>query len=314
MSSPEQKSLVDDEYSRDLSVPQIFGKSFDLARRSYLQLLPIFAGFGILVALVSTGIRAVTPPLVLPQNVSSLTQSQELALAGEVTRFLGYRIANYFVDWLILYFAAGIGVWKLSQILGEKKKLNFEMPSRANFGKFAGTLLLTIFAIELSSFLFFVGLLIFATMFYLSFPSAALEGKYFGSAMGRSRNLVSGKWGKTFVVFVGIQLIVYLGAYVVSTVVALLTPVSLAAHAALFFALGLEFPLVSASMMVLYLSYRRGHEQILQRPPSLYDNLTPQPMGNFAGGNRSFCTACGSPVSAEEKFCHNCGAALSTQH
>jgi len=202
----------------------------------------------------------------------------------------------------------------MSQILGQKKKLNFEPPAQANFGKFAGTLILTIFAIELSSFLFFVGLLIFATMFYLSFPSSAVEGKYFGSAMGRSRNLISGKWGKTFVVFVGTQLVVYLGAYVISTVVGLLTPNSLAAHAALFFVLALEFPFVSASMVVLYLSYRRGHEQIAQRPPSLYDNMTPQPMGNFATTNRSFCAACGSPVSADEKFCHNCGAALSSQH
>jgi hypothetical protein len=309
LSEPEQQK---DEYPSDLSIPQVFGKTFALMRQSYLQLLPIFAGFGVLVALISSYIRLVTPPLVLPTSVSSLTQEQELALAASVTRWLEFRIANYFVDWLILYLAAGIGVWKIYQILGQKKKLSFELPSKSNFGSFLATVILTIAIIELSTFLFFVGMLIFATMFYLSFPSAAAEGKFFSGAFGRSRNLISGKWGKTFVVFAGTQIIVYIGALVVSTVVGLLTPGTLPAHAALFLTLGLEFPFVSASMVVLYLSYRRGQEQILPRPPSLYDNLTPQPMGPL--GAKRFCSACGTQISMDEKFCHNCGAALSAQH
>lgn len=309
MSSPDPQQK--DEYSKDLSIPQVFLKSFDLLRQIYLQLLPIFAGFGILVALVSTYFREVTPALNLPTNLSGLTQQQELAIAGAVTRWLEFRIANYFVDWLILYFAAGIGVWKIYQILGKKKKLAFELP-KTNLASLAATFIITIVIVEVSVFLFFVGMLIFATMFYLSFPSAAAEGKYYSQALGRSRHLASGKWGKTFVVFAGTQILVYIGAQVVSIIVGLLTPGTLPAHFALFLALGLEFPLVSASMVVLHLSYRRGQEEMyVQKPPSLYDDLKPQPMGPLGG---RFCTACGVQVSADEKFCHNCGAALSTQH
>lgn len=305
---PEEK----DEYATELSVSQVLSRSFDLARKSYLQLLPIFAGFGVLVALVSSYIREVTPPLVIPSNYASMTQTQELALAGEITKFLSYRIANYFVEWLILYFAAGIGVWKICQLLGQKKKLSFELPSRANFGVLASTFILTIILIEVSSFLFLVGLLICATMFYLSFPSAAVEGKFFGAALGRSRSLVSGKWGKTFLVFVGVQIIVFIGAEVVSIIVSLLTPSTIAAHVALNLVLALEFPFVSASMVVLYLSYRREEEIIApQKPPSLYDDLKSQPMGSFAG--QRFCSACGAQVRSDERFCHNCGAALSAQ-
>jgi hypothetical protein len=312
-STPEK----DDEPSRELSIGEIFSRSFDLARRNYLQLLPIFVGFGALAALVSTYVRAITPPLVIPTNVSSLTQSQELAVAASLARFLEIRTFNYFVAWLILYFAAGIGVWKIFQIMGQKKKLTFELPQRGNLVPVAVTVLLTIVCIELSSVLLFVGLLIFATMFYVAFSAAVAEGKYFLSSLGRSRSLTSGKMGKTFIVFAGVQLFVYIVARVFSTIVSLLPISSLAANATLNFVLALEFPFVSASMVILYLSYRRGQEWVAPKPPSLYDEMRSQPMGAYgpqSQGTKKFCSACGAAIMSDERFCHNCGAALSTQY
>jgi hypothetical protein len=306
---------VPKEPDRELSVSEVFGRSLDLARRNYLQLLPIFVVFGILAALISTYIREITPPLILPSNVSSLTQAQALQLAGAVVRFLEIRTFNYFIEWLVLYFAAGLGVWKILQLMGQNQKLTFELP-KVDFVPLAVTILLTVVVIELSSLLLIVGLLIFATMFYLAFPVAAAEGKYFFSSLGRSRNLVSGKLGKTFLIFAGVQLFTYIAARVISTLVSLLPISSLVEHFALNFVLALEFPFVSASMVVLYLSYKSRQEWIVQKPPSLYDNMTPQPMGNVTPANpgiRKFCSMCGVPISSEERFCHNCGAALSTQ-
>jgi len=304
-----------DNPGRELSIGEIFGRSLDLARRSYLQLLPIFAGFGIVVALISTYIREITPPLVIPANVGTLTQAQALQVAGALVRFLEIRAFNYFVEWLILYFAAGIGVWKIFQLMKQKDKQPFEL-SKVNFIPLALSILLTIIVIELSSILLIVGLLVFATMFYLSFAVAAAEGKYFFASLGRSRNLISRKLGKTFLVFAGVQLFAYIAARVFSTIVSLIVTNSLVVHAVLNFVLALEFPFVSASMVVLYISYRSGQEWIVQRPPSLYDNMTPQPMGNVRAPSpaiRKFCSSCGAAISSDERFCHNCGAALSTQ-
>ena len=303
-----------DDLNRELTLGEVFGRSFDLARRNYLQLLPIFAGFGVIVAVVSTLIREVTPPLVLPTttNISTLTRTQELAVAASVVRWLEYRFANYFVDWLILYFAVAIGCWKLFQIMSQKQKLTFELPQRINYLNLAITALIAVLIIEVSL-IIVVGPLIFATILYLCFAASAAEGKYVFSAFGRSRSLIAGKWGKTFLVFTGTQIIVYLVAYVVSTIVSLLPVSALFSHAVMDFVLALEFPLVSASMVVLYTSYRRGEEKMVPRPPSLYDNLTSQPMGNFSYGKKNFCSACGAAVSADEKFCHNCGAALASQ-
>ena len=304
-----------DDSNRELSIGEIFGRSFDLARKHYLQLLPIFAGFGVLAALISTYIRAITPPLVIPTNVSNLTQSEALQVAGAVVRFLEIRTFNYFVEWLILYLAAGLGVWKILQIMSQKQKLPFDV-SKTAFVPMILSFVLTIIVVELGFILLAVGLLVFATMFYLAFPAAVAEGKYSLSSLGRSRNLVSGRMGKTFLVFAGVQLFVYIGARVFSTIVSLLPVSSLIVHAVLNLALALEFPFVSASMVVLYVSFRDRQEWVAPKPPSLYDNMTPQPMGSFqapAPPVRKFCSACGAAITSDERFCHNCGAALSTQ-
>jgi zinc ribbon protein len=301
-----------DAPNRELTIGEVFIRSLDLARRNYLRLLPIFAGFGVFAALASTYIREITPPLIIPTNVANLTQAQALALFDSFAQFIGYRTLNYFVEWLLLYFAAGIGVWKIFQLLAKEKKLGFD-PPKVELVPLAVTIILTVFAIELSSFLLLVGLLVFGTLFYLAFPVAAAEEKYFFGALGKSRKLVSGKIGKTFLIFAGVQLFSYIAARVISTLVSLLPISSLAANAVLTFVLALEFPFVSASMVVVYLSYRSRQEWVIQKPPSLYDNMTPQPMGTFATPAppvRRFCSSCGSSISPDERFCHNCGRPL----
>jgi hypothetical protein len=299
----------EDEFGHELSVSEAFRKSVDLARRNYLQLLPVFLGFGVLAALFSASITAVTPTYTLPSTVN-MTQSEALAAMGSIVRYVEYVAANYFVTWIVLYVAAGIGILRICVLLDRNQKLGFSLDKRASYASLAVTTILAVAIIEISG-LIIIGPLIFGTMLYLSLAACAVEGKSTLSALGRSRALVSGKWGKTFLVFIGVQIIIYIGATVVSDLIGLATTSSAVTTGVQNFVLALEFPLVSASMVVLYLSYRRGQEKLMQRPPSLYDNMAPQPMGNF--GSRNFCSACGVSVSSDEKFCHNCGAVLSTQ-
>ncbi len=303
----------EDEFGHELSVSESMRKSFDLAGKNYLQLLPLFAAFGVLAALVSGYITAITPTYTLPTSVSGLTQAEALAAMGSIVRYVEFVAANYFLTWFVLYFAAGIGVWRISKLLDEKQQLKITLANRVNYVNLAVTTLVAVAIIELSG-LLIVGPLVFGTMLYLCLAASVVEGKSLFDAFGRSRNLVSGKWGKTFLVFIGVQIIINIVASVVSDIVGQFTASGAIVTAVQNFVLALEFPLVSASMVVLYLSYRRGQEKLTLRPPSLYDNMTPQPMGGFSATPRSFCTACGSSVSNDEKFCHNCGAALSSQH
>ena len=249
------------EYSRELSLGESFNKSFDLARKNYLQLLPIFAGFGVLVAVLSTYITYVTPSYNLPTNVASLTQTQLLDAMGSVFRYLEYTAANFLVTWFILYLAAGIGVWKICQTLGKNQKLTFTPANRINIVNLAVTTFLAVAIIE-SSIILIVGPLVFGTLLYLSLAASVIEGKSPLASFGRSRKLSSGKWVKTFLLIIGIQIIIYIVALLVSSIVGLL-PLSdststLAVSAAQNFILALEFPLVSASMFVLYSSYNQS--------------------------------------------------------
>jgi hypothetical protein len=229
---------------------------------------------------------------------------------GSVFRYIGYTLGNYFVTWCLLYIAAGFGIWKMNQ--GRERTGTVEdSGARLNFVNLAITTIITVIIIELGIFLVFIGALFFATMFYLVNAASVIEGKGPLEALGRSRRLISGNWIRTFLLMIGIQIIIYILSALISGVVALL-PLSdqsstLATNFVQEFVLALEFPLVSASMFVLYYSNRGAQEEETKRPPSPYDNMRPQPMDNF-GAVGKICSACGASLSPDEKFCHNCGA------
>ncbi len=294
---------------RALTLGELYSKTFQVARKNYFRVLPIFAGFGILVALLFTYISLVTPTPNLPANFSSLSNAQLVASMGSVFRYIGFTLGNYFVTWCLLYIAAGLGIWKMQQ--AREKTASGESGSRLHLANLVITAVVTVIIIELGIFLVFVGALFFATMFYLVNAVSVIEGKGPLDALGRSRRLVSGNWTKTFLLLVGIQIIIYIVSALVSGIVALL-PFSndastLATNFVQEFVLALEFPLVSASMFVLYYSDRGAQEEETKRPPSPYDNMRSQPMDNFGAAGK-LCSACGAALSPEEKFCHNCGA------
>ncbi len=164
------------EYSRELSLGESFSKSFDLARKNYLQLLPVFAGFGVLVAIVSTYISYVTPSYTIPSNVATLTQTQLLDAMSSVFMYLEYTAANFLVTWFILYFAAGIGVWKICQSFGKNQKITFTSTNRINLVNLAVTTFLAVVIVE-ASIILIVGPLVFGTLLYLSLAASVIEDK-----------------------------------------------------------------------------------------------------------------------------------------
>jgi hypothetical protein len=292
---------------RELSVVELFIRTFQMARKNYLRLLPIFVGFGVPAALLFTHISLATPTPNIPANFTTSSSPQ---LIGSVFSYVGYSLANYLVTWSILFFAAGLGIWKMYQGMGNVSSQD-EPRSHVNYLNLAITTIITVIIIELGIFLVFIGALFFATMFYLVIASSVIEGRGPLNSLGRSRKLVSGRWKKTFLLMIGIQIIIYIVSALISGIVALF-PLSdqatlLATNFTQEFVLALEFPLVSASMLVLYNSNRTSREIETQRPPSLYDNMRPQPMGNFPTTSK-ICSSCGTSLSLDEKFCHNCGA------
>lgn len=307
------KKPVEPPYDHEPTLSELFKQTFEITRRYYLRVLPVFVVFGLVATLISTYISYATPTPAFPTNIQNMTSTELFAVLNSTAQLVGYSLANYFFTWCILYFAAGIGLWQMSKMLGMGG--DSTGPSKLNYGALAVTTLIAVVIIEAGLFLLLIGTLIFGTMFYLSLAACTIEGKSPIAALGRSRKLVSGRWFKTFVILAAIQIFVALVASVVSGLVGLPFPAgnegTIAAVLAQNFVTALGFPLVSASMLVLYRSSKAGHERVAMKPPSPYDYMKPEPVGAFAQVAK-FCQQCGVSVSQDEKFCHNCGAAQNT--
>ncbi|MGA2875287.1 MAG: zinc ribbon domain-containing protein [Nitrososphaerales archaeon] len=295
--------------AHEMSLGELFQKSFGLLRQNYLKVLPIFVLLGIISAILSSAISYITPTASVPANVSSLSNGQLSSLFNSVSQYLGYTLANYLVSWCILYFAAALGVWRMNQILthaGDQRG--------PNYTSLVVTVGLSAVIIEAGAFLFIIGALILGTMLYLVPVAATLEGKSTFDAMRRSRQLASGKWFKTFCLLAGIQIIIAIFSNLVGGFAGLPftgETSTMAAIVASNFITALSFPLVSASMLVLYYSnIGRKPKESIPRPPSLYDNMRSQPIPGFPVVHNDFCPKCNEVVTQEERYCHNCGSPL----
>lgn len=296
------------EIDRELSLTEIFGKTYEIFKKNYLSVLPIFLAFGVVSTILASYISYVTPTPTVPTNLADLTNGDISSMAGIATKYIGYTLANYFVSWCILYFAVALGVLKMSRTF-EKEQ------SRPNYAALALTTVVSVVIIEAGIFLLIIGALVFATMLYLVLVAAAVEGRSTRSAIARSRQLVSGNWVKTFLTLAGIQIAVAVISSLIGGFAGL--PFSgmastMAGVIASNFATALLFPLVSASMLVVYYSNRRKGMEVEKRVPSPYDGLRSRPISGFPISHNSYCPSCGSSVTDEEKYCHNCGARLQT--
>ena len=177
---------------RALTLGELFSKTFQVARKNYLRVLPIFAGFGILVALLFTYISFVTPTPNIPANFSSLSNTDLVSSMGSVFRYIGYTLANYFVTWCLLYFAAGLGIWKMNQGR-EKTGMEDESGSRLNFRKSRDNHYNYCHHHRTGNFSRLYRGFFLATMFYLVNAASVIEGKGPLEALGRSRKINLGQ-------------------------------------------------------------------------------------------------------------------------
>ena len=182
---------------------------------------------------------------------------------------------------------------------------------------FAGVLafltIVSVAIIEAGIFVLIVGALVFATMLYLVLVAAAVEGRSTRSAIARSRQLISGNWVKTFLTLAGVQLLIAVLANLIGGVAGLPftgAASTMAGVIASNFATALLFPLVSASMLVVYYSNRRKGMEVEKRATSPYDGMRSQPISGFPISHNTYCHSCGSSVTNEEKYCHNCGTKI----
>ena len=323
--SQEHSTSADLSIDRELSTSELFQRTFAFAWQYKAILLPIFVVAGVLNSIAFTGISSATPSIALPANVQNLTGTQLASIARTTFTVIGYTWLAYFVSWLVLYFAVGIAIWRM----GQKNPVSGGSP-RLNYSSLAVATFLTVLIISLGLFLVLIGAMILGTILYLSIAACVLEGKGAGSSIGRGRQLVSGRWGKTMALLIGIYIIAYFVSYLVGSIAAFAIQSvdlsNLVFNIVQSFVVALAYSLVASSMLVLYYSNQSvGHgtrnTTPLATPPSPYDSMRPEPMWPRSSSpapppppppqlsDRRFCSNCGVQLGMDENFCHNCGAA-----
>lgn len=298
-------------YDHELSLSELFSETFRVARANYRIVLPIFITFGIINALVNAGITLATPPIKTPSNLTSSSTSQLLAMESSLLSSAGFIVLGLVLTLFVLYFSAGIGVWKIDRAL--KTNVSGGCPLKGkNLLNLALTTTIVLTVILLSSILFIIPALFVATIFYLCLAASVLEDKGAFEALARSRSLVSKRWGKTFALLAGTGLIAFFSSFFVATITSIAlsgSTGSVVSSAVQGFVEALAFPLVSSSMIVLYYSYSLKdipHES--HRSP--YDYMRPEPLGSYFFAENTpprYCPQCGVRIFPEERYCHNCG-------
>ncbi len=176
---------------RKESTSELLGKTVQYVKKNYARVLPIFLLAGVLNGLVFVlFVNATTFPNI-PPNLTNLTQVELLKIADQVGIATGYVWFEYFLSWLILYFATGVAIWQMSRAplnpLAMNNDVNAGSPTTLNYAKLGLATFVSVLLVSLGLFLFLIGAVVLGVMLYLVLPVALLEDKSVGSAMSRSR-------------------------------------------------------------------------------------------------------------------------------
>ncbi len=296
-------------FERELSIGELFGKSWKILRSNYLRVLPIFLVAGLLNAAISAEFSPYTSTNALPTNLQNFASTDIVALGRATATLVSYTLLNFILSSFVLYFACGVAIstmdsnWKASQ----GQSIEESGYPKSNYLNLALTTLVASVLISLGLFLLIAGAIIIGVMFYLSLVASSLERKGAIQALGRSRHLVSGRLGKTFVLLAGTGLFVFFLTSFVATIASIPFQGSNFVFSIVDgFASAIFIPIIASSMLVLYYSNLTG-EKTIEPLRSPYDSMKPAPLGKINSPGTRYCPHCGTTVTSEERFCHNCG-------
>jgi hypothetical protein len=269
---------------RELAFDEVLRRSFHLYQFRMLDLfLPflvaglvngaIFAAFGI-------------------SEFLAIDQSSMDPL-GFLTRVAVTLVSMGSLSWMTSTIANGIAVKYSSDLLEEG-----EADLRKSFD-FTLSRLVSLLGAGIASFvLIILGLMclvvpgvILVIMFSLVVPAIMIEGVTALESLGRSRKLVSKRWGRTFAVLSVILIIEGIISWIGSTISSPFGPFS---WIVISVASALIQPLLPLATTLLYYSMRA--KKTTQK--------------EMTDRTALFCPHCGKPISSDAVFCRNCGSRL----
>jgi hypothetical protein len=203
--------------SRELSVEEIVSSTFNLYRSQFLQFFLPFLISGIITG-ISTYVITSSFPIPMPPDMPaspSTTFIQEVLLPWFVELISKVVIIGAFsglVLWIVGTTVTGIVIKNASDQI-EKGNSNLNVSFNFAVSKLPYLLAAQFISgilIVLGFFLFIVPGIIVAIMFSLILPTIIIEQKGIFESLGRSRNLVSNRWMKTFLLGLILGIILFI--------------------------------------------------------------------------------------------------------
>ncbi len=283
--------------ARELTIGELLEMTFDLYQRDFAKYVGLFIVVGVITGILNAYVRqafviTMLQPNSTPQQVSAWFSS---FISSVIPLLLGIALVT------ILFFPIAQGTTiKLASERIEK--------GQARLGSsisFVLSKLLWIWALSIIvGFIVIIGILalivpgiILAIMFSLAFPVLIIENTGVGESMGRSRTLVSHRWGKTFVAYLILELIVLVASAIVGLISApfgFLGPVVSGILSA-FYA-----PLFAILLTVHYYS------NVARLTPPAMDSMPAGPGPAIQSGMK-YCVSCGQMMASNAIFCPRCG-------
>jgi hypothetical protein len=263
---------------RELNYGEILSQSFHLYQSNFIAFLLPFLAAGILVGLFSSSLSTV-----MPFDLSSLDSLVSIIRWGTLSGI---------VSWVVNTVANSISVNLTTEIL-EKKGANLKSSFNFTLSKLVS--LLAVAAI--TGILFIIGFIclvipgiILGIMFSLVVPVVMIEGVGALNSLGRSRKLVSKRWGRTFIVLIIVLTIQGMMSGIVTGIVPSTSWSSLISN----LLMALVQPLMPIALTFLYYSMKVKETQEVVGQTELLKETR-------------YCPYCGIPVTPNAVFCQNCG-------
>lgn len=285
---------------RELSFGEVFSKTFEMYRRDFAKYFILFAVVGVIVQVVTTlAMRAFVLPT-LPVNPTSQQLSSYLSALFSALFLL---ITVIFVVNIVFSTIAQGSAIKLASEQITKGQVSFGASVR-----FVVTKLLSIWALSIIvGIIVFLGIIalivpgiILAIMFSLALPVLLIENKGVLDSMGRSRELVRHRWGKTFGTFLVLVIIVLIASLIVSAITG---------------PLGIIGPVVNGILSAFYqplfpiLLAVYYYSNLARTAPAPTGQMPTAPTTTLQSGMK-LCPSCGTQLAFSATFCTKCGAKL----
>ena len=285
---------------RELSLGDVISKTFELYRRDFTKYFVIFAVVGAIIGIVTALARQTFPLPTLPPNP---TPQQ---VSNWFPGFLGALVLLVALIFIVTAVFSPIAQGTAIKLASEQiEKGHSEIGTSV---RFAVSKLLWIWALSivvgvivtLGLIALIVPGIILGIMFSLAFPVLLIENKGVLESMGRSRELVSHRWLKTFATFLVLAIVNIVASAIVSAISGLL---------------GVAGPIVNGFLSAFYqplfpiLLTVYYYSNLARITPLPADQMPTGPT-TMAKAGMKFCPTCGTQLVSSATSCFQCGARL----